>query len=714
LLVLLLTLAPVMLAAAGTSPALAAGSAAPKDPNGNKHEVRRAPVEPPKVPTQPQHPVGPKNGAAPAGKMGILGGSPVTGARVVAAPKLVTALASSTIDMKVLVIAADGKETDYPALTAFLSQIGLPFDTLVVTAQPQPFTAATLAARLSDGASHGYYQGIILTTGNLSYEASPGIWQSAFDSTEWTALWAYEAQFGVRQMTSYTFPYGWPDTYGLNYVGYQDTTTTPLTATLTAAGSAIYPYLNPNSPVTFKNAWVYEATVVSPAATTPLLVTSSGYALSSINSYPDGRQNLTITAANNRYLIHSLLLSYGNINWVTKGLFLGERHSYLNPENDDILIDDDVWDTKALTDTTGLTQRMTGRDLKALANWQTGLKRSATTANGIMTEWAFVGDGTTPAYGGQSNYNPNRNSRNDDLTAAIVKDQAEFRWVNHTYDHQNLDAPVTTTLAYNELAQNDAVAQKLGLTNYFKDTFINPDISGLNNPLALQGLVNWGTKTLIADTSRAGWNNPSPNAGFYSQYQPSLLIIPRRPTNLFYNLYTRVQWVSEYNCYYGPTGTCANGTWRYWPTNLTYNEILDKESDVMLQYLLKWDIDPLMFHQTNTVTYQGNRSLMTDLIDATLAKYNSMVTLPIVNLTQHDIGIQMANRMAYNVSGVTASRACTAGSATGNLTITAVQPATVPVTGVAFGAGSETYGGQLISYVPLAAGQSVTLPVPCN
>jgi hypothetical protein len=228
--------------------------------------------------------------------------------------------------------------------------------------------------------------------------------------------------------------------------------------------------------------------------------------------------------------------------------------------------------------------------------------------------------------------------------------------------------------------------------------------------------VNYGTKTLISDTSRPGWNNPSPNAGFYSTYQPSLLIIPRRPTNLFYNLYTPAQWVSEYNCYYGPTGTCANGTWRYWPTNLTYAQILDQESTNLLQYLLKWDIDPLMFHQTNTVAYDGVHSLMSDLIGATLAKYNSMVNLPIVNLSQHDLGLQMAQRMAYNNSGVKASMTCTGGATTGSMTITTVQPATIPVTGVAYGTNSqnETYGGQAISYIQLAANQSVTLPVRCN
>src|SRR5206468_10038017 len=116
------------------------------------------------------------------------------------------------------------------------------------------------------------------------------------------------------------------------------------------------------------------------------------------------------------------------------------------------------------------------------------------------------------------------------------------------------------------------------------------------------------------DTSRAGWSNPTPNTGFYSAHQPGLLIIPRHATNLFYNVRTPAEWVSEYNCYYGPQGTCANGKRRFWDHNLTYAEILDKESDKWLQYLLKWDIDPIMFHQPNLGAYEGDRSLLGNLI----------------------------------------------------------------------------------------------------
>ena len=117
-----------------------------------------------------------------------------------------------------------------------------------------------------------------------------------------------------------------------------------------------------------------------------------------------------------------------------------------------------------------------------------------------------------------------------------------------------------------------------------------------------------------------------------------------------------------------------------------------------------------MSHQSNTRAYSGTQSLLSDLIDATFAKYNRHYNLPVRNLSEHEVGINMANRMAYNASGVRASVfAC-------SLTLTATNPAVVPVTGIAYGANREVYGGQNISYIELDADQTIPLaaPPPCQ
>ena len=37
------------------------------------------------------------------------------------------------------------------------------------------------------------------------------------------------------------------------------------------------------------------------------------------------------------------MLSYGLVNWVTKGLFLGGRRVHMNPQPDDFFIDNVFW-----------------------------------------------------------------------------------------------------------------------------------------------------------------------------------------------------------------------------------------------------------------------------------------------------------------------------------------------------------------------------------
>src|SRR5688500_3102418 len=42
--------------------------------------------------------------------------------------------------------------------------------------------------------------------------------------------------------------------------------------------------------------------------------------------------------------------------------------------------------------------------------------------------------------------------------------------------------------------------------------------------------------------------------------------------------------------------------------DLSYQEILGKESDIWLRYMIRYDMRPLMFHQPNVCAYDGVRS----------------------------------------------------------------------------------------------------------
>jgi hypothetical protein len=64
-----------------------------------------------------------------------------------------------------------------------------------------------------------------------------------------------------------------------------------------------------------------------------------GRTLAAVHAYADGRANLALTFDSNPYLLHTMLLSYGVVNWVTNGLFIGERHVYVSPQIDDLFLE---------------------------------------------------------------------------------------------------------------------------------------------------------------------------------------------------------------------------------------------------------------------------------------------------------------------------------------------------------------------------------------
>jgi hypothetical protein len=56
---------------------------------------------------------------------------------------------------------------------------------------------------------------------------------------------------------------------------------------------------------------------------------------------------------------------------------------------------------------------------------------------------------------------------------------------------------------------------------------------------------------------------------------------------------------------------------------------------------------------------------------------------------------------------------CGTPNASPTITLTSPRAAVIPVTGVRFGNTIETYGGQNISYISLAAGQTAVIPLTC-
>ena len=571
---------------------------------------------------------------------------------------------SRPIDMNVLVITAGRTEADFPAITQALGNLGVPYTVFDMNATP-----VLSAAQLSSNC-HGFFQGVILASGGYIYGFSGGGAQNLAD---------YERVFGIRQLNWYTYP----DTnFGLNNGPTPlDTTATPLNVTYTAAAQTVFSYANAANPLTISNAFSYLSHPLGNA--TPLLVDASGNALAVLFTQFDGRQYLTLTFDSNQFLSHDLVLSYGLVNWVTQGLFLGERRTYMSPQVDDMFIDGADWlaSTPCGTpvDNTGFIFRLGQPDLQAYIAWQQSKQAQPGTA-GFQTTFAFNGSGAVAG-----TYVP------DTLTPYAQANQGLFQWVNHTFDHTDLN-----TISYGdavlEITKNNQTAVTLGLTNFSTQNMVTPGITGLTNPNFLQAAHDNGITNLVSDTSYPNYNNPTFNTGIVNPIQSSILMLPRHPNNLYYNVSVPDGWVKEYNCFYS--------------TNLLYSDIIDRESQILLGYLLRGDLDALQFHQSNLRAYDGVHSLLGDLLDATFTKFGALTNLPIASPAMTSVAQKLAARAQYNAANVTATMI-----PHHSITITAQQAAVVPVTGLNL-PGATLYGGQPVSSISLTAGQSVTFPLP--
>ena len=114
---------------------------------------------------------------------------------------------------------------------------------------------------------------------------------------------------------------------------------------------------------TIADGWAYGSQPTD-ASTMPLLVDAAGSVYAATRSYADGREALVLTFSQSPTALHTLGLAYGVVSWVTRGLFIGERHVYLSPQLDDFFL------ASVIYPVTGTTYRCTAADLQAFASWQ--------------------------------------------------------------------------------------------------------------------------------------------------------------------------------------------------------------------------------------------------------------------------------------------------------------------------------------------------------
>ena len=629
---------------------------------------------------------------------------------------VVSPAAVKPLEMKLLLLSADGTEPSFDAMKNLLDHLAVPYQPVILRNQPLPALSTN---------GQGNYQGIVLSTGALVYFNGTD-YVSALTAANWTSIETYMRDYSVRLASFYTFPEA---RYGLRYLSALSTSdTSPGSATMTAAGQSVFPYLNPAASIKVIFSYTYLA-AAAPAAgetTTPIL-SMNGATVGATHKKADGREYLALTMDHSPYLMHSLAVHYGVINWLTRGVFIGQRRVYLTAQNDDIFLSSSQFvgnnpacqPVGAANDPTydpgGVCPnvRITAADLSALAAWQTRTRGNAQYRY-FKVAHAFNGFGATADFG----------IVNDPLIAEAIRQKNIFNWLSHTFNHEDLDCylpvpnsgictPATYAQALSEIDQNKAIATQLGLPN---DTLsmVTPGISGLNNPNFMKAFTDRGMRYVVTDTSRPGGLPAVPNTAILNSLQPSVVMIPRRATNIFYNTSTPVAGAvgsetDEYNFLFGPNGIFrigGPGGAPFFTTTQTYNQIIERESDAIITYMLRNEMYPLMFHQANFWRYNGVNSLFTDLMDAVGRKWSAISKLQVGSLKQATLGSRLKERLDLTTAGV--KGVFTPGI---GVTLTAAKTVVIPTTGVCNLAGCDAvYNGQRQDRVSVPAGRSTFLP----
>jgi hypothetical protein len=401
--------------------------------------------------------------------------------------------------MRVLLLGATGTEPSFQAWEAQLRRDGAPYTPVVATPGHTPIDAAALSQTLADGTQEARYQAVIVATGGL-YTCDAISCTSALAPEEWAALQDFERTFNVRQLTAYVYPGA---DYGLNpptYSGLLD----GQSGSLTGEGRRVFPYLK--GTVTFDvGTYGYRATPVDTTSFTTLLAGSRGIAFVGVRRHADGREELVQTFDGNQFQSHTALLRHGELRWVTRGTYLGHQRNYLELHVDDVFLPDDSWDpvANATSYDPAAAIRMTATDVSTAISWSR--------STGLRLDMLYNGAGSDAEAAEHGS---------DPLLAPLQAAKDSFGWVNHTFEHPNLDCSTRAFIA-NQIRRNVEWARTAGFPVNAAE-LVTGEHSGLANlvpgspgtidppaiedvePLALGALVPGTYDYALTATSAAG------------------------------------------------------------------------------------------------------------------------------------------------------------------------------------------------------------------
>jgi hypothetical protein len=682
-----------------------------------------------------------------------------TSASAVPSASLAPAVGAN-VDSTVLVLV---RTADDPySVISGLQGYGIPYQ--VVTVPKTGFQLPTL----NTSTTQGNYGGII-SLSELAYEYDGGDWSSGMSVDQYNTIYAYQTAFGVRFVRIDAYPQpafgSSPADAGVGCCGAD------VEQLISLTNSTGFETANVKLGATMstKNMFHYPAKIIDSATTWEVAKYGPSGAFTTdttaavVNNFAGRQQMVWFGSWATEWSPTSNFLQHSYIHWMTRGLFLGARKTYLSTQVDDVHL------TTTVYSPANKDFRLRPSDLEEHVSWMSNINGRMPSGSDYFVELGHNGNGDIiSATANESTVCDPDNAIYYDYppdapqefqkplgtgvdnwpvtpasytwTLACAKRDALANWfmtpanrdafahVSHTFTHlpQN---NLTYSDANKEIVFNQAWLRQVGIADgsrFSPKGLIPPAITGLHNGDALRAWMTNGISHAVGDNSRPLLLSP------YNEHWPlvstvsgngysGMNIIPRWPTTIYWNCDLPACTLKEWQ-------DTASGKG-------TFQDLLTFERNSASRYLLGLRHDGYMFHQANlrqsdvdTITV-GSQTAQFSLIQAwtetVVQEMTRLTNWPMQSKKHDDLAQVFIDRMArdncnpklsytYSTDGKTivAVTVTSEGNKCGT-TIPVTFPGSAPTSGSAT---ADKVGSEPVIMWASMSGSAVkfTLPTPVN
>jgi hypothetical protein len=242
------------------------------------------------------------------------------------------------------------------------------------------------------------------------------------------------------------------------------------------------------------------------------------------------------------------------------------------------------------------------------------------------------------------------------------------------------------------------------------DDISPPTDFGINasNPNLLAAAKALGVKYLHGNMSFASHQPSCFNCGVIHPMEPSITVVPDWPTNIAYFSTDPAEETQFYNSFYGPGGRFA-----YWPSDRSYDQVVDYESLLALQHVASGSIYTHTFHISNLKNYGGGNTLTFDWINAVVGKYSSYYKVPLLTPTWSSLASYVGERNKHFSAIAGTGTLGVYDSAAKTITVTGTNGNKATLSGVSASvSGASKYGDETSAPVNVKSKATVLAATP--